>query len=639
MMPVTSSAGSSGSAASVDPFALAQQHLVKTEAAARQYLKALFIEVKMHLSARLAWNITKLLKCRACGGTEEACEKGLEKVDTHFTKMFETKLKQWVRYNYFEYFPRGVKHSGIDASSAMYMVSCLMVVDSFTYDTDYNSIVFLPFGGVRMALPDLSAMGRDRACVMAMFTAKAAFLEQNIGEDVVGFKHSIFQHFYEKAEISPKHLGPLMLLHAALQYEDIVNGCQDKRQAFFDFLLNYERQQAFREDEGVPDADVCGDGFDKEAAAVVRDNTIVIDFQRGEVLGRGKFGVVYRCMNVANGQFMALKVLPLPRSKAGERQVLSEVHALDSLHHKNIVSFHGCKIDRAAKQVSILMEYCPKSLRNLVEESRALSFRLIAHYARQVLQGLAYLHGRGMVHRDIKGANVLVTDNGVAKLSDFGTAHLVTEVQREVVADAKPIAASDVAAIADAARAGGIDKDDAVNLTHTGGAGHLALVGTPLYMSPEVLKGASATEAADIWAFGCMLIELATGRYPWQAEYPNLLSMPAPAVLKLIGDTTAPPGLPPAACAPCPFYDFLARCTELRVDERATAEQLLAHPFLTQPLGTAGEYSCADATPNLFSASGGSGGGFALESTLRAGGASGVSTLVTASGWMAARSF
>uniref|UniRef100_A0A0E0CLY2 mitogen-activated protein kinase kinase kinase n=1 Tax=Oryza meridionalis TaxID=40149 RepID=A0A0E0CLY2_9ORYZ len=152
-------------------------------------------------------------------------------------------------------------------------------------------------------------------------------------------------------------------------------------------------------------------------------------WKRGKLLGSGTFGQVYLGFNSENGQFCAIKEVQVflddSHSKERLRQLNQEIDMLKQLSHQNIVQYYGSEL--ADEALSIYLEYVSGgSIHKLLKEYGPFKEPVIRNYTRQILSGLAYLHGRNTVHRDIKGANILVGPNGEVKLADFGMAKHVT---------------------------------------------------------------------------------------------------------------------------------------------------------------------------------------------------------------------
>jgi serine/threonine protein kinase len=160
----------------------------------------------------------------------------------------------------------------------------------------------------------------------------------------------------------------------------------------------------------------------------------------------------------------------------------------------------------------------------------------VRRYAAMALQGLSHLHQHNIVHQDIKGANVLADAEGCAKIADFGCCrdlHLLT--------------------------------------------GSIKTAGTPLWMAPEVCTGCPATKMSDVWSFGCFVLEMAKPDHlPWSGVSGGLF-----AVMYAIGNAQKPPPFPEGFSAE--GCEFLSRCLAIDPLERASAEELLAHPWIAGP--------------------------------------------------------
>ena len=167
---------------------------------------------------------------------------------------------------------------------------------------------------------------------------------------------------------------------------------------------------------------------------------------------------------------------------------------------------------------------------------------LIRNFVRQILDGLSYLHGQDIIHRDIKGANVLVDNKGNIKISDFG-------ISKRVEASA---------------------------LLHPAKGGHVhrpSLQGSVFWMAPEVVKQTSYTRKADIWSLGCLIVEMFTGTHP----FPNCSQLQA---IFQIGGSGAKPSTPENASEE--GKAFLKLTFEIDHEKRPSADELLKNPFLKQ---------------------------------------------------------
>ena len=156
-----------------------------------------------------------------------------------------------------------------------------------------------------------------------------------------------------------------------------------------------------------------------------------IAFQLGRIIGQGTFGRVYEALNISNGTMLAVKVINI--GKAGEafmHQLECEIKLLESLRHQNIVNMLGCMM--RGTELNILMEYVDgKSIDDVLQSMGALHETIIRKYIKQLLLALEYCHTRNILHRDIKGKNILVNSKGIIKLADFGSAKIVQDISEK----------------------------------------------------------------------------------------------------------------------------------------------------------------------------------------------------------------
>jgi serine/threonine-protein kinase len=197
------------------------------------------------------------------------------------------------------------------------------------------------------------------------------------------------------------------------------------------------------------------------------------------VAGAGGMGVVYRARDLRLERVVALKFLPpeLNASEADRERFLREARLASSLDHPNIGVIHGVEVDAEGRTFIIMAFYEGASLAEHIRSGRLDTQRSV-EIAEQMARGLAEAHARGIVHRDVKPSNVMVTSSGLVKIVDFGLAHAVS-AQTE---------------------------------TQTG------IRGTVAYMSPEQAMGMQVDQRCDVWALGVVLAEMLTGVNPFHGE-------------------------------------------------------------------------------------------------------------------------
>lgn len=263
---------------------------------------------------------------------------------------------------------------------------------------------------------------------------------------------------------------------------------------------------------------------------------VTFKWQRGNKIGEGQYGKVYTCINVDTGELMAMKEIRFqPNDHKTIKETADELKIFEGIKHPNLVRYFGVELHR--EEMYIFMEYCDEG--TLEEVSRlGLQEHVIRLYSKQITTAINVLHEHGIVHRDIKGANIFLTSSGLIKLGDFGCS-----VKLKNNAQTMP---------------------GEVNST----------LGTAAYMAPEVItraKGEGHGRAADIWSLGCVLIEMVTGKRPWH-EYEHNFQ-----IMYRVGMGHKPP-IPEKLSTE--GKDFLAHCLESEPKRRWTASALLDHPFV-----------------------------------------------------------
>ncbi|KAI3731325.1 hypothetical protein L1987_62513 [Smallanthus sonchifolius] len=257
-------------------------------------------------------------------------------------------------------------------------------------------------------------------------------------------------------------------------------------------------------------------------------------WKKGKLLGRGSFGHVYVGFNSDSGEMCAMKEVTLfsddAKSKESAKQLGQEVSLLSRLSHPNIVQYYGSEM--VDDKLYIYLEYVSGgSIYKLLQDYGKFGELAIRSYTQQILSGLAYLHAKNTIHRDIKGANLLVDPNGRVKLADFGMAKHIT-----------------------------------------GQTCPLSFKGSPYWMAPEIIKNSNGSNlAVDIWSLGCTVIEMATTKPPW-SQYEGV------AALFKIGNSKELPVIPYDLSDE--GKDFVRQCLQRNPLHRPTAAQLLDHSFV-----------------------------------------------------------
>lgn len=248
-------------------------------------------------------------------------------------------------------------------------------------------------------------------------------------------------------------------------------------------------------------------------------------------VGDGSFGVVYKARERKTGTLCAIKMIYL-NDKSTLEGCLKEIQIMSSCNSHYIVSYIGTY--HHDSHLWIVMEYCEfGSLKRIMNKhGRPLSEKTIGAIVYCILKGIAYIHSRKLIHRDIKADNILIGNDGVAKISDFGVS---------------------------------------TKLLSTFGCTN-SVSGSPYWMSPESLQNENYTSKTDIWSLGITSIELAEGVPPYQDKLPYM-------VMELIKRKPAQSLSEPKRFSEA-FQNFVKLCLTIDPDERPTAQDLFGHPFV-----------------------------------------------------------
>eukprot|EP01102_Stenamoeba_stenopodia_P014041 TRINITY_DN4630_c0_g1_i8.p1 TRINITY_DN4630_c0_g1~~TRINITY_DN4630_c0_g1_i8.p1 ORF type:complete len:686 (-),score=156.58 TRINITY_DN4630_c0_g1_i8:1450-3507(-) len=313
-----------------------------------------------------------------------------------------------------------------------------------------------------------------------------------------------------------------------------------------DFNKTKERERPVKKDEISDAKPAVAATKEKKEPQTMDAKEAVGDYILIKMLGKGAFGVVYRAVHRSRGNTVAIKQLNLKKaSEEDTRNLKMEIDLLRSLDHPNIVRYVDQIVNPKSSQLNIVMEYIENgSLANMVMECGRFPEGLCKTYIAQTLKGLYFLHQQGVIHRDIKGANLLITKEGKVKLADFGVS---TKLQAATESDSSAVVAED---------------DDETKIP----------AGTPYYMAPEVIQFLGAKPVSDIWSLGCTVIELLTG------EPPYFKLDPFSAMYRMVQDDypPIPSGISNA------LMDFLRLSFNKDHNMRITAQGLMAHAWLKE---------------------------------------------------------
>ncbi|KAJ3227807.1 ATP binding [Clydaea vesicula] len=273
---------------------------------------------------------------------------------------------------------------------------------------------------------------------------------------------------------------------------------------------------------------------------------LTIDWIKSYLIGKGSFGKVFLGLNVSTGQFMAVKQVEIkvPGANTNEKHkkiykkmidsLYHEIHLLKDLEHENIVQYLGFEVSEEGF-VSVFLEYVSGgSVATLLSKIGKFDEILVRSLVYQTLCGLEYLHACSIIHRDIKGANILLDEDGIVKIADLG-----------------------------------ISKKNEYQMAYKYNS-RMSLQGSVFWMAPEVIKGRGYSAKVDIWSLGCVVLEMITGSHPWN-------QLDEMQTMWKLGKNMLP-DIPEWLSSDA--KDFLLKCFSIDPDTRPTATELLHHPFV-----------------------------------------------------------
>mmetsp|Transcript_12025 Transcript_12025/g.33891 ORF Transcript_12025/g.33891 Transcript_12025/m.33891 type:complete len:919 (+) Transcript_12025:231-2987(+) len=253
-------------------------------------------------------------------------------------------------------------------------------------------------------------------------------------------------------------------------------------------------------------------------------------YHPGDELGKGAFARVYRGLDIETGSVVAIKQVDKHAlSERDMERIRQELDLLQRLSHPNIVKL--LDYQETDDYFNFVLDYIEGgSLHGLKNKYGNFPEPLLGAYVSQTLEGLAYLHSENVVHRDIKGANILITKGGICKLADFGSCSSALRNNK------------------------------------------MTMIGTPFWMAPELISQSGGGLASDIWSLACTMIELFTGQPPYWKLGPNV------ALFRMVED--AHPPLPEKMSPE--LEEFFQKCFIKDEKARASCEELLRDPWIVK---------------------------------------------------------
>jgi len=288
------------------------------------------------------------------------------------------------------------------------------------------------------------------------------------------------------------------------------------------------KNRSFPFRKGSPDARGASSQNTKESITVQ-------NYKLGEKLGTGALATVYKALNLQSGHFVAIK--RIKRKKISEEALVREIKTLKQVSHPNIVKYLDLII--SDNYLNLVLEFVDSgSLADVLQNYGVFPEPLVCVYIAQVLKGLEHLHSFEIVHRDIKGPNILITKEGKVKLADFGIAVSLK-----------------------------LDKSDHLQMN--------TMEGSPFWMAPELIQAKNQiSKACDLWSLGCTILELLTG-------YPPYYDSSGITALYRMAQEDHPP-FPEDISEE--LDNFLLKCFQKDPTKRPTATELLRHSWIQKAI-------------------------------------------------------
>lgn len=277
-------------------------------------------------------------------------------------------------------------------------------------------------------------------------------------------------------------------------------------------------------------------GFSKnpDCAGLFTEHDPEKQFKDLKEIGHGSFGAVYYAKHVKTGEVVAIKKMSFSGKQSAEKwaDIVREVRFLKQCKHENTIKYKSCYLKEHTAW--LVMEYCVGSCSDVLEvHKKPLAEQEIAAVCKGAVRGLIYLHSNDKIHRDVKAGNVLLTEDGVVKLADFGSASIISPAN--------------------------------------------SFVGTPYWMAPEVILAMDEGQydgKVDVWSLGITCIELAERK-------PPLFNMNAMSALYHIAQNDAPALTTDGWSGD--IKDFIGKCLQKNPPDRPSSQELLAHVFVSKP--------------------------------------------------------